>query len=234
MKESGTSVNGSKVAKPGQQVSNSRQEVLRLGNLSLEQANRQLRGIEPFEIIEWVLRYARKPILTTNFGPYSASLLHAATRVKEDISVIWCDTGYNTPHTYRFARDIMERLSLNMHIYTPRHTPGFRDALMGIPEVDTEEHRVFTREVKLDPFQKALREHTPDVWFTNLRKDQTAHRNKLDILHLNREGILKVSPFFYYDEEKMENYLDRFGLPNEKKYFDPTKVLGKRECGLHL
>ena len=51
---------------------------------------------------------------------------------------------------------------------------------------------------------------------------------------MNKAGILKVSPFFYYDEEKMERYLERFELPNEKKYFDPTKVLGKRECGLHL
>ena len=234
MKDSGTSVNGNKVPLNGRGEKKSGPEGLRLGNLSLEQANRQLRGIEPFEIIEWVLRYSSKPILTTNFGPYSASLLHAVTKVKKDISVIWCDTGYNTPHTYRFARDIMERLSLNMHIYTPRHTPGFRDALMGIPEVDTEEHRVFTREVKLDPFKKALKEHRPDVWFTNLRRDQTAYRKNLDILHLNKDGILKVSPFFYYDELKMQDYLERFELPNEKKYFDPTKVLDKRECGLHL
>jgi phosphoadenosine phosphosulfate reductase len=219
MKESGILLNGNSP---------------RLGNLTLEQANRQLRGIEPFEIVEWVLRYSQKPILTTNFGPYSASLIHAVTRVKSDIAVIWCDTGYNTPHTYRFARDIMNQLSLNMHIYTPKHTPGFRDAVMGIPEVDSEEHETFTQEVKLDPFKKAMQEHQPDVWFTNLRKHQTAHRKNLDILHLNEAGTLKVSPFFYYDEEKLENYLERFELPNEKKYFDPTKVLEKRECGLHL
>jgi phosphoadenosine phosphosulfate reductase len=219
MKESGISSNGNS---PG------------LGNLTLEQANRQLRGIEPFEIVEWVLRYSRKPVLTTNFGPYSASLIHAVTNVKSDIAVIWCDTGYNTPHTYRFARDIMNQLSLNMHIYTPKHTPGFRDAIMGIPDVDSEEHKAFTQEVKLDPFKRAMHDHQPDVWFTNLRKHQTAHRENLDIFHLNEAGTLKVSPFFYYDEEKLDQYLDRFELPNEKKYFDPTKVLQNRECGLHL
>lgn len=226
MKDSGTSPNGNR--------GHLENGGIQLGNLSLERANRQLRGIEPFEIIEWILRYSVKPILTTNFGPYSASLLHAVTKVKSDISVIWCDTGYNTPHTYRFAKEIMERLSLNMHIYTPDLTPGFRDALMGIPHVDSEEHKAFTKEVKLDPFKRALEEHTPDVWFTNLRRDQTHHRKNLDILHVNNEGILKVSPFFYYDEERMEQYLERFELPNEKKYFDPTKVLDKRECGLHL
>lgn len=233
-KDFGISANGSENHRDAENTKDDKTGILKLGNLSLEQANRQLRGIEPFEIIEWVLRYSRKPILTTNFGPYSASLLHAVTNVKQDISVIWCDTGYNTPQTYRFAKNIMDQLSLNMHIYTPKHTPGFRDVVMGIPNVDSEEHREFTKEVKLDPFQKALREHKPDVWFTNLRKEQTDHRKNLDILHLNRDGILKVSPFFHYSELELQSYLEQFDLPNEKRYFDPTKVLDKRECGLHL
>lgn len=226
MRDFGTSSNGSKKV--------SRTGNIKLGNLSLEQANRQLRGIEPVEIIEWVLTHAQKPMLTTNFGPYSASLLHAVTTVRKDIDVIWCDTGYNTPHTYRFAKSIIERLSLNMHIYTPDLTPGFRDAIMGIPSVDSEAHQAFTREVKLDPFKRALEEHQPDVWFTNLRREQTDYRKDLNILHVNKDGILKVSPFFYYDAVGMEHYLERFELPDEKKYYDPTKVLDKRECGLHL
>ena len=56
----------------------------------------------------------------------------------------------------------------------------------------------------------------------------------IDILHVNPKGILKVSPFFYYSEFEMDLYLQRFDLPNEKKYFDPTKVLATRECGIHL
>jgi len=204
------------------------------GLFNLDQANELLREKDPLEIIEWVLNMAERPILTTNFGPYSASLLHAVTAIKNDISVIWCDTGYNTPHTYRYARDIMKKLSLNMHIYTPKLTPGFMDVTMGIPEIDTDDHEIFTEQVKLEPFKRALKDHQPDVWFTNLRRDQTEFRKNLDILHLNRQGILKVSPFFYFSEFEMELYLKRFDLPNEKKYFDPTKVSDKRECGLHL
>ena len=79
-----------------------------------------------------------------------------------------------------------------------------------------------------------IKEHQPDLWFTNLRADQSEFRSNLDILHVDKTGILKVSPFFYYSEFDMELYLQRFSLPNEKKYFDPTKVLAKRECGLHL
>lgn len=202
--------------------------------INLKQANAMLRDKEPSEIIEWVLQHANRPVLTTNFGPYSATLIHAVTQVHKDMDVIWCDTGYNTPNTYRYANSLIDILSLNMHIYAPKFTTGYLDTTMGIPQINTDEHRSFTEKVKLEPFNRALEEHDPDVWFTNLRKGQTSFRNNLDILHINKRGILKVSPFFYYSEFEMELYLQKFDLPNEKKYFDPTKVLSARECGLHL
>lgn len=200
----------------------------------IAKANELLKNKNPSEIIEWALEQANRPILTTNFGPYSSSLVHAVSRVKKDINVIWCDTGYNTPQTYRYAHELIQRFDLNMHIYTPKSTAGFRDIITGIPQIDTPEHKEFTEEVKLEPFRRALADHQPDVWFTNLRADQSEFRKNLDIVHINKQGILKVSPFFYYSEFDMEVYLQEFSLPNEKKYYDPTKVLAKRECGLHL
>ncbi len=204
------------------------------GPITLKQANALLRDKDPSEIIEWVLNHAERPVLTTNFGPYSASLIHAVTKVRKNMDVIWCDTGYNTPNTYRYANSLIENLSLNMHIYAPKFTTGYLDTTIGIPQVNTDAHRLFTEKVKLEPFNRALQEHDPDVWFTNLRRDQTAFRSTLDILHINERGILKVSPFFYYSEFEMELYLKKFDLPNEKKYFDPTKAMTSRECGLHL
>ena len=79
-----------------------------------------------------------------------------------------------------------------------------------------------------------MKEHQPDVWFTNIRKGQTAFRNSLDILSLSKDGILKVSPFYNWSDEQLEEYLRKNDLPNETKYFDPTKVLQNRECGLHI
>ncbi len=202
--------------------------------LDLVKTNNYLKELAPNEIIQWVMNLSQNPVLTTNFGPYSASLAHAVSIVNKDIDVIWCDTGYNTSQTYDYAQDLIERLSLNMHVYKPKSTSVYHLAKQEVPFVDTEEHKIFTQEVKLEPFRRALQEHQPDVWFTNLREDQNDYRSTLDILHRSKEGILKVSPFFYYSEFDLELYLQEFGLPNEKRYYDPTKVLAKRECGLHL
>lgn len=200
----------------------------------LKTLSSQLRGIDPSEIIRWVLLNSNKPVVTTNFRPYEAAILHAVTSEQPDTTVIWCDTGYNTPQTYRHAKEVIDQLNLNVKLYIPKHTAAYRDALNnGIPGVDSPLHAEFTRQVKLEPFQRAMAQQKPDVWFTNLRKGQTSFRDSIDILSYSKDGLLKVSPFYHWSDEKLDDYLREHNLPNEFKYFDPTKVLSNRECGLH-
>ncbi|MBD3637472.1 MAG: phosphoadenosine phosphosulfate reductase family protein [Crocinitomicaceae bacterium] len=209
-------------------------EVIKPKNEDLTELNAQLKNRSPQEIVEWAIDVANQPVVTTNFRPYEASILHAVVAVKPDIHVIWCDTGYNTPQTYKCADKIIQQLNLNIDLYVPKQSTAWRDVHMGIPSVDDEAHGEFTRQVKLEPFERAMAEHQPDVWFTNLRKGQTALRDNLDILSFGRGGVLKVSPFYHWSDEELDNYMAEHNLPNEFKYYDPTKALENRECGLHL
>nr|WP_299073521.1 phosphoadenosine phosphosulfate reductase family protein [uncultured Allomuricauda sp.] len=199
----------------------------------IESLNRQFKGISPQEIISWALDNDTKAVVTTNFRPYEVAILHAVTDVNKNIPIIWCDTGYNTPQTYKHAEELISRLDLNIKLYVPKQTSSHRDVIMGIPQIDDPLHKIFTEQVKLEPFRRAMSEHKPDVWFTNLRKGQTAHRDSLDVLSLGNDGVLKVSPFYYWSDTQLDAYLREHNLPNEHKYFDPTKVLENRECGLH-
>jgi len=195
--------------------------------------NRRFREQTPEEIITWAVDHGNRPVLTTNFRPYEVAILHAVSAIEEKIPVIWCDTGYNTTHTYRHAENIIAQLQLNVKLYVPKQTKAHRDVVMGIPEIENPNHVLFTEQVKLEPFRRAMKEHQPDVWFTNLRKGQTALRDSLDILSLSKDGVLKVSPFYHWSDAQLDSYLREKGLPNEHRYFDPTKVLENRECGLH-
>lgn len=200
----------------------------------LQEMNRQLQGIPPVEIIQWLVYNSESPVVTTNFRPYEAAILHACSKVQPDMKVVWCDTGYNTPQTYRHAKEVIDQLDLNVKLYIPKQTAAFRDAMFGgIPQVDDPQHEEFTRQVKLEPFQRAMKQENPDVWFTNLRKGQTAFRDSIGVLSYSKDGLLKVSPFYHWSDEKLDNYLREHNLPNEFRYFDPTKALANRECGLH-
>ena len=201
--------------------------------LNIEQLNKELAVKSPEEIINWALDYAKRPVLTTNFRPYEVAILHACVSQDADLKVIWCDTGYNTPATYKHANELIEKLKLNVYLYVPKQSSAHRDATIGMPQIDDPLHKVFTEQVKLEPFNRAMQEHKPDVWFTNLRKGQTVFRDSIGVLSLSKEGILKVSPFYNYSDEQLDEYLAERNLPNEFNYFDPTKVLENRECGLH-
>ncbi|MEH6682383.1 MAG: phosphoadenosine phosphosulfate reductase family protein [Sediminicola sp.] len=199
----------------------------------IKDLNAQFKGIPPEEIISWAFQNAKKAVVTTNFRPYEVAILDAVTAVDGSVPVIWCDTGYNTPNTYRHAEYLIERLKLNIKLYVPKQTTSHRDVVMGIPGIEDPRHAIFTDQVKLEPFRRAMEEHLPDLWFTNLRKGQTALRDSLDILSVGKDGVLKVSPFYHWSDVQLDAYLQEKGLPNEHTYFDPTKVLENRECGLH-
>ncbi|QLE00518.1 phosphoadenosine phosphosulfate reductase family protein [Galbibacter sp. BG1] len=202
--------------------------------MDLKEINKQLKGKSPQEIVAWAIEQGDKAVVTTNFRPYEAAILHATTQVKKDIPVVWCDTGYNTNKTYLHAERLIKSLGLNVKLYVPKQTVAHRNMVMGIPSIDDPLHKVFTEQVKLEPFKRAMAENKPDVWFTNLRKGQTAFRDTLDIVTKGEDGVLKVSPFFYYTDEELDVYLEKNNLENEFDYFDPTKVLENRECGLHV
>jgi phosphoadenosine phosphosulfate reductase len=203
----------------------------------LPSLNAQLRNKVPADIIKWALSLQRKTIVTTNFGPYEAAILHMTATQAPTLPVICVDHGYNTEATYRFAEELTQRLSLNMHYFTPRVTAKRREVIYGgFPGIDDEKaHDDFTREVKLEPFSRAMDEFAPDIWLTAIRKEQTPFRDSLDIVTQDQTtGVLKVAPFFYWSELDLEEYLVEHGLPIEDDYFDPTKVLKNRECGLHI
>ncbi len=202
--------------------------------LNIEELNRGLEKLTPKQIVEWVFDLKKKTIITTNFRPYEVAILHLIAKENPSIKVIWCDTGYNTPQTYKHAEELIETLNLNVHLYVPKQTVGHRNQILGLPSIEDPKHEVFTEQVKLEPFRRAMEEHQPEVWFTNLRKGQTAYRDSIGVLSFSKDGVLKVSPFYNWSDEDLDAYLSKQGLPNEFKYFDPTKVESNRECGLHI
>lgn len=203
----------------------------------IAQWNAELRHQAPLDIVRWAVdRSGGRAVVSTNFRPYEAVILHLCTQVQPDIPVLWVDHGYNRQATYRHAEHLKDLLRLNLKPYLPRITAAHRDTVHGpIPSPDDEEGlKKFSALMKLEPFQRGMQELAPRVWITALRQVQNPNRAGLDIVsHDANFGTLKVSPVFYWTDADMELYLGRHKLPNEWDYFDPAKADEKRECGLH-
>lgn len=203
------------------------------------QANADLHATEPIAVIRWALaRSNGRAIVSTNFRPYEAVILHLVTQVQPDVPVLWVDHGYNRPATYKHAEELQRLLKLNIKAFVPRMTAAHYDALHGgapepMPE-NEERIKAFSSVMKLEPFQRGMKELAPAVWITALRKVQNPNRAGLDIVSEDANfGSLKVSPVFHWTDKDMHEYLAAHDLPNEWDYFDPAKADEKRECGLH-
>lgn len=202
--------------------------------LDLERINAEL-GRDAPALVRWALGLNQPAIVTTNFRPFEAVILHLVTQVQPGVPVIWMDNGYNTEATYRYADEVTRQLGLNLRIYLPLRSRAHREAVDGpVPALDDPRHAAFTEEVKLEPFARALRETAPQVWFTALRASDSAVRAQMDPVSINPDGLIKVAPLLHWSSRDLYQYCEQHGLPNNFDYVDPTKGEEQRECGLHL
>lgn len=202
----------------------------------IKRLNEAWRDLPAGEVVRRALQLAPgRAVLSTNFRPYEAVLLHLATQVAPQLPILWVDHGFNRPATYRHAEELRRRLELNLQTYVPRRTAAWYEAVHGALDLSDEAAlRSFSAEFKLEPFRRGLRELAPLVWLTALRRTQNAGRAEFELVSLDPTfGVVKVNPLLAWSDAQLEEYLCRHGLPNEWDYFDPAKADEKRECGLH-
>ena len=202
--------------------------------LDLARINADL-GRDAPGLVQWALDLGQRAIVTTNFRPFEAVILHMVTRVNPDVPVVWMDNGYNTEATYRYADEVTQQLGLKLQIYLPRRSRAHREAVEGAtPALDDPRHAAFTAEVKLEPFARALHETAPKVWFTALRATDSAVRAQMEPVSINPDGLIKVAPLLHWSAKDLYQYCEQHSLPNNFDYVDPTKGEEQRECGLHI
>ena len=128
----------------------------------ITQANADLHGKSALDVVRWAIAQAGgRAIVSTNFRPYEAVILHLVTQVQPDIPVLWVDHGYNRPATYAHAEALKAQLKLNIKAYLPKLTAAHYDAVHGgMPEPTPEnEERIkaFSTVMKLEPFQRGMK-----------------------------------------------------------------------------
>ena len=195
----------------------------------------------PQHIIETALVHAERPVISTNFRPGSAALLHMVVTVAPDIPVIWVDTGLNSASTYRHIEKLTAAWRLNLQVFSAADllpedlkTAGGVSGLASVPAADEPEFERFVEKVKLEPFKRAFATLKPDVWFTGIRREQTAYRRELAIASTGPNQSLRVAPLLDWHTAQVEAYCREHQIIETHDYVDPTKPQAHLECGLQL
>ena len=232
---------------------------VKIPTLNLSQVNQQLENAEASSMVEWSAEtFGDGLVMSTSFGIQAAVMLHLVTRIVPKIPIIWIDTGYLPPETYKFAEQLTQRLELNLHVYQSSISPARMEALYGKlwEQDDVGAFNLYDRIRKVEPMQRALQELQATAWLAGLRKNQTEHRQNLARIE-QQEGLYKIYPILDWNARDIYQYLTAYDLPYHP-YFDlgyvsvgdwhssrpfmaddtderDTRFHGlKQECGLHL
>jgi phosphoadenosine phosphosulfate reductase len=224
--------------------------------VDLAAVNGWLARVSAEERVAWAVgQFGETLVLSSSFGAQAAVMLSLATRAVPGIPVVFVDTGYLFPETYRFADELAARLKLNLKVYRPELTAAWLEARhgrlweQGLPGLEA-----YNRLVKVEPMQRALCELGARAWLAGLRRSQASTRKTAPIVG-RQDGRTKVHPIVDWSDRDVHAYLRKHDLPYhplwQKGYVsigdthtsrpltadltpEQTRFFGlKRECGLH-
>ena len=223
---------------------------------ALAELKRWLARMPAPERIAWAFAtLAGGHALSSSFGAQAAVSLHLATQQRADVPVIFIDTGYLFPETYRFVDELTEQLQLNLKVYRAGLSPAWQEARYGKRWLDGAAGiDAYNRENKVEPMQHALDELNAGTWFAGLRRAQSAGRADRPFLEWSGDRW-KVHPIADWTDRDVYRYLKEHGLPyhplwdkgyvsigdhhttralHEVDDIEQTRFFGvRRECGLH-
>ncbi|MFP4202987.1 MAG: phosphoadenylyl-sulfate reductase [Opitutales bacterium] len=215
--------------------------------------------LEAIPAVERVRRayaeFGDKLVLSTSFGVQSAVMLHLVTQLIPEIPVVFIDTGYLFPETYRFAEELHKRLDLDLRIYLPKMSAAHQEAVYGKLWKQGEEGLArYNRINKIEPMNRAIKELGAEGWLSGLRRNQASSREHRPVME-KQNKVWKIYPIIDWNDRDIYKYLTENNLPYhplwEKGYvsigdWHSTSPLGagmdpettrfggiKRECGLH-
>lgn len=190
--------------------------------------------------------------VSSSFGAESAVLLHVVSRVSKDVPVLFVDTGQLFPETLVYRDLLIERLRLtNIKTIAPQEEDVRREDPDGTLWSRSTDACCAIRKVR--PYQEAIRAY--DALITGRKRVHGAARSDLDLVNVTN-GQFRINPLYDWSSEKIENYLDNFGLPRHPLVAQGYSSIGcthctskssdgnsrggrwsgssKTECGIHL
>ena len=201
------------------------------------------------DLIARQLDTARVPCVTSSFQAECVVVVHMLRDVAPGIPVLFLDTFHHFPQTLAYRDELAEKWGLNL-INLRASEPA-----VGLWQQDT---KACCGRHKVEPLFGALANH--DVWFTGLRRAQSASRAQLEEIEPFRlsgdRTIRKISPLAAWSTKEIWAYAKAHDIPLLPLYalgytsvgcepcttlpLDPSDERSGRwqgqklECGIHV
>jgi phosphoadenosine phosphosulfate reductase len=208
-------------------------------SLDLAELNAMFEKASPQKVVEWAIaQWGDEVVMSSSFGAESALMIHLAIQHKPDIKVIFVDTGYQFPETFRHMEDLRRRFDLNVWTYRTRNDPiqYLKDAGETDPN-DRKDDKACCAVNKTEPFERAMRELAPKAWIRGIRRQQAETRTGARFVEwaswpqspnstTERFGCYAVSPLLNMSTRDIFQYMKAHNLPYHPLYEQGYSSIG--------
>lgn len=190
-------------------------------NLDLKTINSMLEASHPTRTIEWAAaQFGRNLVMVSSFGVESAVLIHLATRIQPDIPIIMVDTAFLFAETHAFMKELRNRFDLNVMVFRTDNDPEKYLTQAGEDDPNWRKDVIACCTMnKNEPFERAMKELTPQAWLRGIRRDQVDIRQWRQIVEWSpRYGCYAVSPLSNWAAHDIRAYMEEHQLPYHPLY----------------
>ncbi|MGE5609839.1 MAG: phosphoadenylyl-sulfate reductase [Bacillota bacterium] len=184
--------------------------------LEVDALNSLFEKEHPTKIVAWAAaQFGNELVMTSSFGDQAAVLIHMAVQAKPDIKIIFIDTGYLFPETYRFMEQLRRRLNLHIWTYRTQNDP------VTYLHVAGEENHTWRKDIaaccaanKNEPMERAMKDLRPQAWLRGIRRQQAETRKKASFIEWSsRYGCYAISPLLNWTSRDVGLYMKEHDLP---------------------
>jgi phosphoadenosine phosphosulfate reductase len=185
----------------------------------------------PEQIVAWMLDHFadRNLVLTTSFGMEGCALIDMVARHGGTIPVIYLDTKFLFPETYRL-RDIMVARypQLRFENRGSSLSPDQQAAQYG-PELWRRNADACCRLRKVEPMRQAL--SSVDCWVAGVRRADSSSRSKTPKFGWDKRfDLWKLNPLADWTERDVWNYIREHHLPYNPLHDHGYPSIGCTHC----
>lgn len=181
------------------------------------------------DILRWVDDTFGPDDWVVSSSMQDAVLVDVATRVREDVNIMFIDTGYHFPETIG-TRDAVATVYPRIRLLNarPPTTVAEQDRIEGKDLFARDPNRCCAIR-KVAPMRETLGRF--DAWVTGLRRSEASTRAHAPAVAFNEKfGVVKINPLVTWTDEQTDRYIEQNGILVNPLIEDGYPSIGCRTC----
>ena len=168
--------------------------------------------------------------ITCSFQAEDMVVLHMLRRRLPQVPVLFLDTGYHFPETYRYRDQMTAAWNLNLVNIVPQMSVSAQERALGVLHQTDPGRCCHLR--KVEPLMAALQGF--EVWFTGLRRDQSPTRKSLQKVEQHQlpggQTLSKISLLADWNSAQVWEYMAGNGIEGLPLYAQGYTSIGCAPC----